>query len=304
MAITVPPLWELTLEGTKTGFHTGVRGGQELYRYQWQYTDDTLGGVYRDIGEQDDWASDWDTHRLLYVVQRFQLDNHAFFRCVITDANGNTIATDPMPLREAMHITQEPESAPCTEGESVSFHVKVQGGTPPYRYRWSRTIFEHSKWNFEKEMATGWDTDTLTIPSVPAELFGELPIDFFCIITDSEGAEVASARVRAVHYGPLWFRESPANATAAAGETAVFHAQAAGGSGSYSYRWEFSNGASNEWQAITAGHIWATGGETDTLSVAVTQELLEGNYRFRCIIADTKVSGSTLDSSPVSLLAP
>lgn len=77
------------------------------------------------------------------------------------------------------------------EGETVTMHVSVSGGTAPYRYQWQVYDPKTGKWvNLQDGKGIrGATTDTLTLDSVKPEWDGRKAR---CVITDADGVTIES----------------------------------------------------------------------------------------------------------------
>ena len=68
-----------------------------------------------------------------------QANNGRLYRCVITDAQGNTVISDPLTvtLRQAIIIQRQPADVSADEGEIVRISVEASGEGLSYQWQWS-----------------------------------------------------------------------------------------------------------------------------------------------------------------------
>ena len=106
------------------------------------------------------------------------------YRCVVTDAYGNTVTSEPATLYVASgpEITAQPEDFTGPIGTTATFHVTAEGEDLTYMWqgltdgKWSNTSFATSK------------TDTLSM-KITAARYGR---HYRCVLTDAYGNQVIS----------------------------------------------------------------------------------------------------------------
>ncbi len=89
---------------------------------------------------------------------------------------------------ETLQILEQPADATVQEGEDVSFHVKVTGGTSPYTYQWQIWDEKHQKW----VDLPGYTQPTLSREDVEKKWDGAR---FRCVITDADGMKIVTREV-------------------------------------------------------------------------------------------------------------
>lgn len=61
--------------------------------YRWQFTCDMYNGIFLDISKDHPWAKGIDANELKVFVEDGKYDDSLRFKCIVTDANGNTQST-------------------------------------------------------------------------------------------------------------------------------------------------------------------------------------------------------------------
>lgn len=70
-----------------------ANGKYKPLTYRWQFTCDMFDGIFLDISKDHPWAKGIDTNELKVFVEKGKYDDSLRFRCIVTDANGNTRTT-------------------------------------------------------------------------------------------------------------------------------------------------------------------------------------------------------------------
>jgi len=90
----------------------------------------------------------------------------------------------------------------------------------------------------------------------------------------------------------LWIEKQPTDMACRTGDTAVFAVQVTGGKRPYTYQWEYMTKHTS---------VWVEAGFRDAeMQFKATDELLDAEYRFRCVITDD--AGETITSEEARLL--
>ena len=110
------------------------------------------------------------------------------FRCVVTDAQGDSVPSDPATLTIIPKITTQPKSAATPAGTTAKFTIAATGKAP-LTYQWQSRKDANSTWANSGQ--TGAKTATLSV----AATNGLNGWQFRCIVTDANGSSAASNAV-------------------------------------------------------------------------------------------------------------
>ena len=165
--------------GDPLEFAVGVFGGTEPYTYRWQYLCDGM-DMWQDCGVESD--------TLALTTQSTHFDNYYQYRCVITDAEGEEVMSEPMRPVEILApfvIVTQPQNVTAQAFDRVSFSVEVQGGKAPYTYEW-QYIRDGLGWTpIVGDWAGGMGTDTISFGIDDSEF--TFNYKYRCVITDASG---------------------------------------------------------------------------------------------------------------------
>ena len=200
------------------------------------------------------------------------------FRCIVTDAGGNTKTSSAASLKVLTGITKQPVSANLEIGKNAVFTVEATGaGTLSYQWQYN----EGAGW--KDSTASGAKTASMSI-SVTAARDG---LQYRCAVTSSNGtsalSEPAAIKVKTN------ITKQPADVSTEIGNIARFSVEAAGG-GTLSYQWQYNNGSG--WKNSEAPGA-------DTASMRMTVKESYDGLQYRCIV--TSSGGMSVTSEAASL---
>ena len=184
LAIKLQPMSQSVKAKEATFFGVEAKGGKTPYTYQWQMLDGeewkniTTSAFYQGVT----------TNQLKAIYSR---DCEETIRCVVTDANGDTVTTNEAKFivtmeAPALAVRMQPEDASVNVGKSVKLTVAAMGGAGDYRYQWQYS--NGATWSTFNEGlygATGITAQTLTLTPTEA---GTITVR--CIIADKDGTPV------------------------------------------------------------------------------------------------------------------
>ena len=175
--ITTQPKDQTATVGENVVFTVEATG--EGLTYQWQYS--TSGTYWFNSS-----MSGSDTNSL--TVQAITKRNGQQYRCIVTDANGNMLTSDPATLTvkaaaAAFKITTQPKDQTAAVGETVVFAVEATGEGLTYQWQYSTS---GTYW-FNSSMS-GSDTNSLTVQAI-TKRNGQ---QYRCIVTDANGNKLTS----------------------------------------------------------------------------------------------------------------
>ena len=258
IVITSQPVDFVGVVGEMGSFTVNAEG--EGLTYQWEFSQDG-GNTWQKISTSNSISVEFKANRLSYL-----------YRCVITDAEGNTVTTDVVRLIPAevdIVIQTQPVSYVGAVNDDVTFTVEATGNGVTYQWYYSTD----GGANWAPSGSPGNATATLR-PILRAYRDG---YQFFCRVTDILGNSVDSDVVSmTVKAGEIIITEQPQNVVnAVLGQLYYFNVAAEGDN--LEYRWQISSDGGETWQ-----ESWNQGYNTTTLGVRMNANR-DGNM-YRCAI--------------------
>lgn len=196
LRITMQPMPVEAAPMDIAAFRTSVAGGRPPYRYQWEVSDDTMGWTWIDTLQDTSMYYD-DAKGLLQVeISGYEWRDHVRYRCVVFDADGRSIQTQPVEISEkitqsastaSLKLSTQQTQVKAENGTVVEFFVTVSGGKAPYQYEWTRASIPENGgflrfFKIDDEDHAGQKTNELSIR------VGSEPYYYRCVVTDAEGA--------------------------------------------------------------------------------------------------------------------
>ena len=213
------------------------------------------------------------------------------YRCIITDANGNTVTSNAAKLSFSsttgtVKITSQPTDVMTSVGKIVSFKVVAEG--VGLKYQWQTSSSNGAKWG--NTSLSGNNTALLSF-SAPATYDGRL---YRCVITDAKGntvvSEAAKLSIGEATGDPIIINAQPKDVSVAAGSATSFIVEATGEG--LTYQWQVSSSNGERW-----GNTSLAGAKTNIL-----QLVAPSNYNgrlYRCVITDK--NGNTVITDAAKL---
>ena len=155
------------------------------------------------------------------------------YRCVISNANGETLHTNAVKLLISTTITSQPKDVTAASGSTATFAVAATGAGLTYRWQ-----FKPLGGSWSNSSASGCRTASLTVISYNS-MNGH---QYRCAITDANGT-VTYSDAAALKVAAMSIPEQPKDVTAAVGTTARFHVTVSGTG--LKYQWQFKKPAGN-----------------------------------------------------------
>jgi PKD repeat protein len=161
-----------------------------------------------------------------------------------TDTNGFGVESPVLPYT----VDSDPvgqltaERTAVDAGQGVSFSATGGGGTGVYTFAWSG-------------LPSGCEGSTPTISCSPTDA-GNYTVQVK--LTDSNGATALSPTIVLAVAAPLSVVASAAPSSVSAGQTVAFSVVPSGGTGPFSYSWQFGDGSTGS--GSTVDHTYSTGG--------------------------------------------
>ena len=215
------------------------------------------------------------------------------YRCIITDANGNTVTSNAAKLSFSsttgtVKITSQPTDVKTSVGKIVSFKVVAEG--VGLKYQWQTSSSNGAKWG--NTSLSGNNTALLSF-SAPATYDGRL---YRCVITDAKGntvvSEAAKLSIGEATGDPIIINAQPKDVSVAAGSATSFIVEATGEG--LTYQWQVSSSNGERW-----GNTSLAGAKTNIL-----QLVAPSNYNgrlYRCVITDKNGNTVITDSAKLTV---
>ncbi|PWJ70775.1 hypothetical protein B0O40_0624 [Ruminococcaceae bacterium R-25] len=211
----------------------------------------------------------------------FTANEESQYRCIVTDAQGNTLYTEPCVITflPGPYITGQPGDVYAYVGDTAQFTVDAYGEN--LNYQWQ--LKKGSKW--ANLSAGGANTSTLSV-KVDDSKNGKT---YRCVITDDKGNELYSNEVSIFVIKPaIDITTQPKNYSGPVGSTAKFSV-AAEGEG-LTYQWQLKKGKT--WADLSSG-----GAKTPTMSIKVDDS--KNGKTYRCLI--TNAAGEQVATDEVTI---
>ena len=213
--------------------------------------------------------------------------NGTIYRCVITDANNNTVNTNEvtMTVITPLAITTQPTDFKGGIGDTATFTVKATGDG--LKYQWQNN--KNGTWT-NCSINDGAKTNKLTL-EVKESRNGTT---YRCVITDARKNTVTTNIVTLTVNIPLEIVTQPVNFAGEENSTAEFTVTAKG------------VGLKYQWQVYKSGS-WTNcsvndGAKTNKLTIAATAS--RHGLKYRCVITDANKKTVTTNSVTLSVLIP
>ena len=113
--------------------------------------------------------------------------------CIVTDANGNTVTSDPADVLPyySMYIKTQPADYQMTSSqEDATFTVEIGGGVGPYTYQW--VICYDNTEVTPSPAVSNTNTDTFKYRFTDYDFDDYHNIGVYCVITDAVGKSVTT----------------------------------------------------------------------------------------------------------------
>ena len=293
--VTITGLGMVTLEVT-------VTGGVKPYTFEWE--SESQGYWVTAEGYSDSTSVDGTDNSKLYL----NVDSsnswiiHEPFRCVITDARGNTVTSNVVRVNLAdttdpLKITKNLASSyTLKKGEtSADFTITISGGKPPYSYYWQGSLGGGGWGDTIKTNETTCAYNTGYILDLFEHVYY---VEIVCFVTDSLGNEVKSNAVWIYPYeeetDQLKITKQPQSVYATLFETVSFSIEVTGGKAPYQYDWQRSRTDPfyydyNTWRSLNPQNysVTSSGNGKSTLTFSTAQDDYEEmSTVFRCVVTD------------------
>ena len=191
---------------------------------------------------------------------------NCYYFCVIADANGSRVITEPVFVYDALYVAVQPQQINMYPEQTAVLRVKAGGGLEPYAYRWY--MADADQLTAPRALPEGTE-ETLTVPRYLAAAYR-----YYCVITDAAGGEAQSEAVLVYYAEPLEFTAFSQDASVQAGESVKLQARVKGGMKPYACQWLLDGTPVDTAEDDSAGSI-LTATEPGEYTCTVTDALGE-----------------------------
>ena len=195
VAITKQPVDVVAAEGDTVTFSVEAIG--DGLSYQWQYSQND-GVKWYDSGAASAKTAAWTQTLSAYATQ-------CTFRCIVTDANGNTVESASARIinPSVLTITKQPVDVTAAVSDTVSFSVEAVGDG--LTYQWQYFGNTATSWVNIPTGWTGYNTNTLTFNVTETRALNL----YRCVITDSNGNRITTNEVKLYVKSAVIITEQP-----------------------------------------------------------------------------------------------
>ena len=197
-------------------------------------------------------------------------------------------------------VAAQPQDVLASVNDWAPFTVAVSGGKAPYTYQWQYSSDSGNSWgdiNDNPDRFQGGTTNTLKVKVAHAR---EACL-YRCVVRDKAGTRVNSETATVTVSStlvrpsstPLTITEQPRNVSAKVNDWVSFAVTVVGGTGSYTYQWQWSQGENGKWNVVSNSGVMKGQG-TNTFRTQVLGPGEDEVY-YRCIVSDgtTSVTSDT-----------
>ena len=254
--ITTQPKTQKVKAGATAKFT--VKASGDGLKYQWQYSTD--GKTWKNCSSSS-------AKKATFTFTSKTSHSSNYYRCVITDANGNKVTTQSVRLY-VLSITKQPTTQKVKSGSTAKLTVSATGAGKTYQWYYKTS----SSGSWKKCSSDAAKTATLTFKPTTSKN----GYYYRCKITDSAGNSVYSDTVRLYVLG---VKTQPTKQSVTTGKTAKFTVEATGSG--LKYQWQCSTDGGKTWKNCSSSKATSA---TFSFTAKTTHN---GNY-YRCKVTDSK----------------
>ena len=239
-------------------------------KYQWQYSDDN-GATWLESSLKS----------ATYSAKLTTEKDERMVRCIVTDAAGNAVISDPAVMRISnLKITAQPKDYTGAVNSTAKFTVAASGDGLKYQ------------WQYSDDNGATWLASTIQKATYSAKLTADKDGRMVrCVVTDQHGVSVTSSAAKMTRNGPT-ITIQPKDYVGAVNSTAKFTVTVSGDG--LKYQWQYSDDNGKTWLASSI--------KSATYSAKFAAE--KNNRTVRCIVTDASGNTVTSNAAKMTLSAP
>lgn len=296
--------------GNAATFKVAVSGGKAPYTYKWESKVGS-GGWSRVYDSISNTLTKYPTQDMVTADQ--------YYRCVITDADGKQVITDPakilngdqtgngtapgtqsgttvvpvIPVNpvdptdpsvgQGLHVTRHPVDVVVQKNQTAVFNAEVTGGKPPYSYNWQYKVGD-SRWE------DSFDSFTNVVKTEVHAAWAEAGMYIRCKIMDKDANVVYTHSAKAI---PEWYADVDNTTPAGFPLTLIEQPEDKRGANGDEMIFKVDVIGGHEpysfrWQSCTDTTSWEQNLTCDgsVLTVYPTAAMADAGLRYRCIVTD------------------
>ncbi len=189
VVITASPADSFATAGRVSSFYTAAEG--EGLTYQWQYKNPAT-GVWKNCSAA---TIGYNTQTLIVYGASNGVNRHGYqYRCVVTDAYGNTATTEAATLT-VFAIKTQPKDAAVTGSGKATFKVAATGENLTYQWQYKTPT---GAWKNCSSATQGYNTAALTVQGVSGKT-NRNGYQYRCVVTSGSKMLTSNAVILTVN---------------------------------------------------------------------------------------------------------
>jgi subtilisin-like proprotein convertase family protein len=298
---TQPTVTQTICVGASTSLTVAATGGIGAFTYQWfsNTTNSNSGGTSLGSGSGAQTATYTPPTASAGTVYYYCVLSQTSSGCGPLTSNTATVivVTDPSSSTPAF------TNATICVGGSSNVSVTASNGTGTYTYQWQ--YFNGSTWNnvVNATPAGSTYTNATTATMTIAGISSAASYQYRCNVgATGTGCDVVSsaASTLTVVADPALSTPTLTNASICIGGSTDISTTASGGTGTFSYQWQYSANGSTGWANVATGTPTAytyTNATTNTLTIATTNSATAATVYYRCLLTTNTPTGAGCDAT-------
>ncbi len=301
--LSAPTALTTICKGGNTTISTTASGGTGSFNYQWEYSADgsTLWANVVNATPAGITYSGGTSNSLTVTGDGSETTASKYYRCVVTSTTASVGCNNISATAQIATVADPTLSAPAAlttlcKGGNTTISTTASGGTGSFNYQWEYSSDGSTGWSNVLNATpagitySGGTTNSLTVTGDGLEA---VAIKYYrCVVTSttaSVGCNNISATAQIATVTDPTLSALVALTRVCIGGSTNISTTASGGTGSYSYQWQYSSNGSSGWANVvnaTPAGITYTGSTSNNLTVAGSGSEATISKYYRCILTD------------------